>query len=178
MSVVENFSELSPEELQQFATTLVQKINSEHLFHNEAILTIEDLEADEMSGDLYISLSHKDTVNVPRKATWQGLNEEDLENVSEVDAEFDNTLSEDARKAFKTVSVTVDGYNVSLSVDDVEDVSIEDVEVDNYTEEDDGIGSYEFWGSKGHDSHPYLEANGTITYGCYVYMSLLVEPAV
>ena len=174
MSVIYNFSELAEKELQQFAADLIAKINSESIFTNEVNFKLESVEADDMSGDLCIYITNEELLEVPREATWQASSEDDMHHPE--DEDFTNSIYDDVKKVFKTLTAELDGYRITLDVDDADAEDRVDVEVDNYTHEDSGIGSYEFWGDVGYDSHPYLEVEGTITSGCSCYMSLTVEP--
>ena len=61
-------------------------------------------------------------------------------------------------------------FVVTCSEDTVE------VEVENISHEDAGIGDYEYFGFRGHDSHPYIEVTGTITRVCECVLALSVLP--
>lgn len=52
---------------------------------------------------------------------------------------------------FKKVSSTI--------TEDIEGLGLVTMEIDDYSVEDDGIGGYEFHGSCGYDSRPYVEVN-------------------
>lgn len=175
MAVIYNFNELSKTELQQFAAGLVQKINSESLFTSEVDFKIEEIDTDEMSGDLIISLSHDDLIEISRKATWQCGDEDELYSTP-YDPEFEDNIYTEIEQAFKTTTIELDGYKLSLTVDDIDEEEILEADVDSYSHEDSGIGHYEFWGEVGYDSRPYLEVEGSLIVSCSCYISLWVEP--
>lgn len=174
--MVENFSVLSEEEQLTFATDLVNKLNSENIFTSEIDFKIDKVEADELSGDLYISVSHDELFAVPRKATWKCDSVDEVEEGPGIDAEYANSPLDDVKKAFTVLSAEVDGYSVAIDVDDVDEGNNLEVIVDDYSEEDDGIGSYEYWGHVGYDSRPYVEVTGTAIKGCSCYLTIYVEP--
>ena len=174
MSVIYNFNELVENERQQFAADLVKKINEEHIFSSEVDFKIDSVEADEMSGDLAISVSHDGYVEISRSATWQSSDEDSMYSPEEPD--YENTVYDDAEKAFSKQEAEIDGYKVSLVIDDADDDDTLDVEVDDYSHEDSGIGHYEYWGQVGYDSHPYVEVEGTIIRGCTCHITFWVEP--
>ena len=176
MSVIENFNELSEEELAQFAADLVKKLNNESIFTSEAKLVLNEVEADRLTGDLIIGVysADEDSITVEREASWQAYDEDSLSTVE--DADFANRIEQDAMQALKTQSVEINGYRVSIfdiSADVYEEL---DVDVQDYTAEDSGIGSYDYWGFEGYDSHPYYEVSGVISYACGVGFGLTVEP--
>ena len=174
--MVENFNLLSEDEQLAFATELMKKINSENIFTSDVDFHITDVEADELSGDLYIAISNEELFVVPRKATWQCDTVDDVNDGPGSDAEYENSVLEDAGKAFTTISAEVDGYKVTVEVDDVDEVDNLGVDVEDYTEEDDGIGPYEYWGHTGFDSRPYVEVTGEVSKGCICHLTLCVEP--
>jgi hypothetical protein len=176
MSVIENFAELSVKEQFDFAAALVKTLNSEKTFSSDVEFEVAGIEADDMTGGLAIILSHKDLIEVSRPAVWTCSDEDEAGHVPE-DADFDNLKFEDAKKVFKTLAAEIEGYSISLEIDDVEEEHIVEVEVDKITDEDAGIGHYEFWGETGYDSQPYCEVTGTLVQECTIYCSLHVEAA-
>lgn len=185
--VIENFSLLTKEELKQFAEKLLNKINAENIFSSETNFELDDtawwgtkdangaritgaFQTDDMTGDLDIAIVTTDDVSASVKATWQASEDDpyDFDYASEEDPNFDELFGEEA---------IIDGYKVTLEVSDYDFIENEDVEVDDYTKEDSGIGSYEYWGHTGYDSHSYLEVEGTLTNTYKVYLSLNVSPA-
>lgn len=175
MSVIENFAEVSFEEQKKFAEALVKTINSEGTFTDQVNFKVTGVEADEMTGGLIIELDPEDTIEVEREATWTCADRDEARRPE--DPDFTDLLSNDVKKAFKTLAVELEGYSVTLSVDDVDEGETVDVEVEDISDEDGGIGSYEYWGSTGYDSDPYCEVEGTIVKACTVYCSLHVEAA-
>lgn len=176
MNVIENFAELSFEEQKKFAEALVKTINSENIFTGETDFKVSGVEVDELSGNLIIIIDHDDLIEVRREATWTCSSADDVADDPGFEADYNNFLFEDTKKAFKTLSTEIEGYKVSLEVDDVDEDETIEVEVDNYSGEDSGIGSYEYWGETGYDSHPYIEVEGTIIKACSCALSLYVEP--
>lgn len=177
--IIENFAELSIEEQINFVKVLLEKINSENIFSEEANFEFTDVEADDITGGLWVTASISNPISVSRKATWSAADEDTAAEDPGRDAEYRNTISEDAEKAFNTLVTQIDGYRVSLRIDDVEeDEAIDaEVEVESISHEDSGIGDYEFWGFKGHDSNPYVEVEGTIIRECDCSLTFFIEPA-
>lgn len=176
MSVIENFAVLSFEEQKKFAEALIKTINSENTFTHDTDFTLYDLEADDLTGGLRILLDHDKPIEVRREAAWACASEEDVHDDPGYEVKYYNRLSDDAKKAFKTLSTVIDGYEVSLELDDVDEEETVEVEVENYSFEDAGIGDYEFWGQTGHDSQPYVEVTGAIVKACSCAPALFVEP--
>ncbi len=177
MNVIENLAALSEQEQKAFAEALLKTINSEGTFTSEAHFEFDRVEADDVTGGLYILGASVDTMSIPRPATWQAGSEDDIGQDPGRDAEYANSESEDAEAAFKTTSTVIDGYKVTLKVDEIQEEDTEDVEVTDYTHEDDGIGWNEYWGVMQYDSRPYLEVTGILTKACYCFITLFVEPA-
>lgn len=173
MAVIENFAAVSFEEQKAFAEALVKTINSESTFTDQVDFKITEVEADEMTGGLYIVLDPEDTIEIKREATWTCADRDEARYPE--DPTFADDLSSDAKKAFKTLTVDLEGYSVTLDVEDVDEEETTDVEVDSISDEDDGIGDYEFWGDRGYDSRPYCEVEGAIVTTCTVYITLYVE---
>lgn len=174
MSVIENFAALSTQEQRAFAEALVKTINTEKTFIDDE-LVISSVEADEMTGDLIIELD-ADDVYVNRRATWQSADDEDSAYVKPEEPEYEDSIFDDVKSTFKTLSAEIDGYTLTLDVADIGDEEIAEVEVDSISHEDAGIGQYEYWGDIGYDSRPYLEVTGTLVTSCKVYLGLFVEP--
>jgi hypothetical protein len=162
-------------EQKAFAEALVKTINSENTFTDQVDFKVTGIEADEMTGGLTIILEHDNTIEVKREAIWTCADSDEAN--SPQDPDFADLLANDAKNAFKTLAVELEGYSVTLSVDDVDEEETAEVEVDSISDEDSGIGSYEFWGEHGYDSQPYCEVEGTIVKACAVYCSLYVEAA-
>ena len=158
---IEDFEDSTEAEQKLFVNSLVSKINTEHLFTSEVDFTVEDYWAEDCSKKLVITLSHDSAVEVTREASWQCGNVDQINDLPE-EIEYDKSSITDMAKAFKTEPVIVYGYKVTLAVDDVDTEEACEVEAKTYTEEDDGIGFYEFWGFKGYDSHPYIQVEGDV----------------
>ena len=174
---VENFSELPDEELQQLASMLIQKMNSSSTFVSNNKFVIDDAMADELTGNLLISVYTEDPVSVQRKATWVVDTIDDVDNSEKLeDVDYLNSIYVDTTSAFKTSTATVDGYKVTMHVDDVDDLGIVETAVDRYSEEDAGIGNYEYFGFNGYDSRPYVEVDGVTTNSCTCYITIEIEP--
>ena len=58
MQVIENFAALTEAEQRAFATELLNKINTEKLFYDDATFTILGIEVDEMTGNLLLDVDH------------------------------------------------------------------------------------------------------------------------
>ena len=177
MSVIENFAVLSPEEQIEFATALVKTINSESTFISNNPFEITGVEADDITGGLTIDITHANPIEVRRDASWTCESKEDAEDDPGFEADYEDFVFEDAKKAFKTLSTEIDGYTVTLEVVDADDTDTVAVEVYSTSNEDSGIGSYEYWGDSGYDSHPYVEVSGTIVKACECVLALNVEPS-
>ncbi len=177
MNVIENFAALSEKELREFAEALVKTINSESIFNTELKFEIVNLSAEDLTGELAIDVSPDDPIQVSREASWQAGDEDEAESDPGYGAEYVDSISNDAKKVFKTTSAVIDGYKVTLDVYDADEADTVEVTVDDISHEDSGIGDYEYWGSRGHDSNPYVEVRGTIVKACYLGIVLYVEPA-
>ena len=176
MSVVENFATLSLNEQRTFAEALIKTINSKSIFTSDTNFTLDSVEVDELTGGLALIVDHADLIEVSRSATWTCDNEDDATDDPGYDADYENFLFEDAKKAFKTMSAVIDGFKVSLLVDYVDALETIEVEVDHISHEDSGIGDYEYWGDRGYDSRPYVEVKGTIVKACDCSLIFFVEP--
>lgn len=176
MELIQDFNTLSAKEQEVFALELIQKINEAKVFTNDVDFVFDLVDADETSGDLYIGVYTKEDQSMPvdREATWTCNDEEDIDTPE--DEEFSEYISYDVEKALKTLTAEVDGYAVTIAVDDA-DGDTTDVEVTKCTNEDAGIGHYEYWGFTGYDSRPYLEVTGVITQACGFSATLTVSPA-
>ena len=179
MSVIENFAALSVEEQHKFAEDLVKKINTEHTFAASADFVLTGFDANDFDGSFTIYTNVSEPVEVTRKATWQcGSKDEAAEDPGD-SADYENFIFDDALNAFKTTSAVIDGYAVTLEVtdaDETDDGAIE-VTVKNMSEEDSGIGFYEYGDRTEYDSHPYVEVEGTIVRACECFVAFVVEPA-
>lgn len=175
MSVIENFAALSAQEQREFANSLVKTINSEKTFA-DIMFKIDAVEADDLTGGLLIELSHEDAFELNRKATWTCGDADDAHQKPE-DADFDDSIWDDAKKAFKTLTTEIEGYTLSLEIADIDNEEITEVEVEHISKEDAGIGHYEFWGETGYDSQPYFEIEGTLVQECSLSLGLFVEAA-
>jgi hypothetical protein len=175
---IENFASLRSETQVAFAEDLLDKINAAKIFSDETNLVFEDVEADEVTGGLWIAASLANPIYISRKATWDAGDEDGAYDDPGRDADYYQLLRDDAKSAFKNLATELDGYKISLKVDDVEeDETIDaEVEVDKISHEDAGIGSYEFWGAEGFDSQPYVEVEGTITKAYDCNLTLFMEP--
>jgi hypothetical protein len=177
MSVIENFSAISAEERLAFAEALVKTVNSENIFTSDTNFKVLEVDADETTGDLYIILETDDLVLVERDATWSCGDEEEAYEDPGYDADYAQSVFDDAKKAFKTLKTEIDGYDIELSIDDVDEEETDEVIVETCRDEDAGIGSYEYWGHMEYDSQPYVEVEGTIVKACNLSLSLIVGAA-
>ncbi len=176
MSAIENFAALPVKEQREFAAALLKTINSEKTFHDDTTFEIINVEADDLTGGLMIEVSHTDFIVVDREANWTCAYEDEAEHDPGFDANYENSIYDDAKKAFKTLSTVIDGYKVSLEVSDVDADETVEVEVDRISHEDGGIGGYEYFGHSGHDSQPYVEVEGIIAKACDCGLAFFVEP--
>ena len=176
--MVEHFAELSTEEQVEFAKTLLNKINSDKIFSDATDFEFQGVEVDDITGGMWIDITHSDPISVCRRATWEVPNEEDAYLDPGNDADYYKTLREDTRRSFKTLSTQIGNYKVLLKIDDIdEDETVEaDIETSSLQHLDSGIGSYEYWGFTGYDTHPYVEVEGTITKAYNCVLTLFVEP--
>jgi hypothetical protein len=177
--VVENFAVLPVEEQIKFAKDLIEKINLGNTFTDETNFELQGVEPDDVTGGLWVSVSLANPISIKREATWEAGDEDGAYEDPGRDAEYSSTIEDDAKKSFKTLAAAVDGYNVSLQIDDIdEDDSVDaEVEVENISNEDSGIGSYEYFGFTGYDSQPYVAVTGTITRYCDCAVTFYIEPA-
>lgn len=176
MSVIENFAALSDKEQMEFAVALLKTINSEFIFSSDTEFEIVEVNADDLTGGLAIEVSHTNPIEVSREATWTCNDEEDANDDPGFEADYENSILEDTKKAFKTLSTVIDGYNIELEISDVDANDTVEIEVDSISHEDAGIGSYEYWGEVGYDSQPYVEVEGTIVKACECSLTFFVDP--
>lgn len=178
MSVIENFAALSAQEQREFANSLIKTINSENIFSSDVAFEIINVEADDISGGLMIEVSHTPhPIEVSRNAIWTCGTAEDAEDDPGFEANYENSVYEDMKKAFKTLSQVVEGYRVSLDISDIDEDETVEVTANQINHEDSGVGAYEFWGDRGYDSRPYCEVEGTIVRECEALLTFFVEPA-
>lgn len=177
MNVIENFAALSEKEQREFAEALVKTINSESSFTADTDFEIESVEVYEHDGSLLINANTAGSMEVRRAATWTCKTSEDAEDDPGYGADYEESIYKDVKNAFKTTSVEIDGYTVTVDIADVDEEETAAVEVQTVTEEDSGIGSYDYFGFTGIDSHPYVAVEGTIVKECKVYLGFFVEPA-
>lgn len=185
MPIIENFAAISEKEQREFATALLKTINSEKPFTADTEFTIDEIEADELSGDLLIYVSTSSLLEVERDATWScaGASDEDEEYdnthaTPEVrDVDFASSIMDDLDGLFKSKTATLDDYTVSLSIDDIKELSVKEVvDVSEISDEDSGIGSYEHFGFIGYDSRPYIKVTGSLLCKCDLALILTVAP--
>lgn len=176
MSVIENFAALPAKEQMEFAVALLKTINSENIFSSETKFEITNVEADDLTGGLMIEVSQTNPIEVSREASWSCSDPDDASDDPGYDAEYVENIITDAKKAFTTLSATIEGYKVSLEISDVDDTKTVEVEVGRLSQEDAGIGSYEYWGERGYDSRPYIGVEGTIVKSCDCALAFFVEP--
>lgn len=178
MSVIENFSTISKQEQLSFAEALVKTINSESTFTADTNFKVVDVEGDDTTGDLYITLETEDLIPVSCEATWQcGDEEEAYDTPDSYAVNYADSIFNDAAKAFKTLNAEIDGYDMELMIDDVDAEETDEVIVDRISNEDSGIGHYEYFGATGYDSNPYVEVEGTLVQLCSVALTLAVGAA-
>ena len=171
--MIENFSLLSPSEQKQFAADLIAKLNTAKVLSDET-LEIFDTEADELDGSLSIGIS-ADTA-ISRDATWQCDDYDDASSMPS-DYEFSNLDVEDAKQLFKTLTTEFEDYTLEVKYLEIGDYDVEEVsEVYDVSEEDSGIGSYEYWGHVEYDSQPYCEVEGALAVNCNISAWLIVTP--
>ena len=173
--VIENFNELSEQELLKIAEELVAKINSESIFTDEATLKVLEVEADKLTGNLSIYANTEEPITVGRYAGWSAVDEDSL-TADMDDVEYYGSIKEETLECLLKTSEVIDGYKVTLTIDDVWEEDIVDKEVTTYSSADAGIGSYEYFGYSGYDSIPYVEVEGIIYKACYPTFELTIEP--
>jgi hypothetical protein len=178
MNIIENFAALSEQEQRVFAEKLIKTINSEKLFTDETEFTIGDVWADELAGDLTIETSTTGAITVRRNASWQANDREDADDrdISTLEVDYDEYAYKDVQKALKTLVTVIDGYRVTAEVGDTDYEETVDVELESVVDDDSGIGSYEYWGEVGYDSHPYVEVTGIREEKHSCYVTFTVEP--
>ena len=67
--VIENFAALSTQEQIAFATALLKTINSESTFA-DVKFELVGVEPDDLTGGLQVDVSHTESIDVSRSATW------------------------------------------------------------------------------------------------------------
>ena len=87
MSAIKDFSLLTEDELKQYTTDIINKINSEGIFTSEVKLKVDDYYVFEDNGNLSVSVYHDGYVEVDREATWQCDNEDNLYETDNIEYE-------------------------------------------------------------------------------------------
>ena len=180
--LIENFAELSAQELKEFADGLISKVNADHLFAPDIELRLcddsqDNIVPDEMTGDLDIYVEPTEEVIIGREAYWSCGMDDDYEYGTPEDPDYSYGILEDIKKAFPTKTVSIDGYSVTIEAYDYADWDTGEVgKIISATEDDDGIGSYEYWGEIGYDSRPFMAIEGVIDCPTSIYVSLTVSP--
>ena len=175
--MIADFNTLSMEELKQFAVDLVAKVNAAKLFHDDAELAVAediDLSVDETFGSLNIPVYFKDGLDISMDATWTCSEPEDATSDYD-DIEFTESESRAMLRELKGTTAKLEAFTLTLSDLDYEDYEITEVEATDITDEDAGIGWYEYWGETGYDSHPYCEVEGTAYINCEAFAWLTVD---
>lgn len=175
MRIIEDFAELSEQEQLEFAEDLISEINNAHIFSSSVDFEVTSVTTNNTDGGLLIEASHTEVIEVSRAASWQADDEDAAHCPAHTDIDYNNSVYKDAAKAFNTKKATINGYTVSLDIEEVEEDEIVEVEIDTITDEDSGIGSYEYFGFTGYDSNPYVEVEGTIIQACTCTLSFFVE---
>ena len=177
MIYTDDFNSLSPEELKVLAQEIVQEVAEQSEEFKTADFVIEDAWG-EMSGDLTIFVLNKNLVTVPRGANWIASDSTDGPSCGPYgDVEYNNSECEDASKLFPK-TLTIENYTVTLDVNDIDMKEFSDSEVENSEKENDGIGSYEYWGTAGYDEGTDYYINyGTVYCESEVSLSLYVSPS-
>lgn len=108
-----------------------------------------------------------DDLEVRVDAEWQAGTDDDLEDIDTDTFEPDDSsiTLEDIFPGLETLPTDIDNFEIiAVEFNGREDIDYDmsDVEVEDSSEEDSGIGWYEYWGAKGYDSHPYYEVYGTV----------------
>jgi hypothetical protein len=182
MSIVENFNELSETALLAFAEDLINKLNASDAFKTEITLQTYELQTSELTGDLTIFAIPEgdERVEVAVPAEWSCSTEDDLDDIPDeynLDTfDLNSSAEEAAKELFKESSVVIDGYKIDLIVNEVEREKIVDTIVENHYDDDSGIGSYEYFGATGYDSHPFVAIEGKLVYECRLLIELTVSP--
>lgn len=161
--IIEDFNLLSEEELSEFAANIVAKVNEAQPFTKEdsdAIqFEIDNVETNELDGSLLIYIVSSEDLSVARAASWTADDPDSLNSYS--DLTFDDTDLTAAKENLKVLVAEVDGYNVELTDIEFENNGVDEVEYADYSEEEGGIGDYEYWGHRGHNSYTYCTVYGT-----------------
>lgn len=113
------------------------------------------------------------------QADWDGTENDDTpDNSSEVnlqDGDSPIDALEDAIRHNVTFPIILSNGKKVVDFEIADgDYSMTDYSVDSSSHEDDGIGSYEYWGMVGYDSKPYVRYVGKITYDitCSIFLSI------
>lgn len=166
--MIDNFNALSPEEQMKFAQELVAKLNTAQTFLSGYEMKLDELEANELDGSLDIFFSVED-FEVGREAEWQAADEDEAYRTpSRFDVDFIGREEDEVRAEFKATQAEFEGYTLEIANLQIDDYEISDAEVDSTTDEDAGIGHYEYFGFEGYDSRPYVQVEGTVYCNCSI----------
>lgn len=166
--MIDNFSILSPEEQMKFAQELLAKVNAAQTFLHGDEMKLDELEANELDGSLDIFFSVED-FEVGREAEWQVGNEDEAYQTPRYsDVEFTGRAADEVKAEFKTTRAEFEGYQLEITNLQIDDQDITNSEVASTSDEDAGIGHYEYWGAEGYDSRPYVQVEGTVYCNCSI----------
>lgn len=141
--------------------TLLKNIVNQIKFPGEPDVTIDYAAITESDEGTFLVPVELRTVTLPVSCVWEGDSEG---NYSTDDIDID--AEKEAENYIKNIQTPVEfaeGVLTDVSYEDIHDYTITDTEVTKVTEEDAGIGSYEYWGTVGYDSQPYTEISGVVT---------------
>ena len=175
MSTIENFAALPIKDQREFASALIDTLNSENIFTSETDFVVTHVEADDYSGGLVVEVRTTEPIKVSRKATWQCSEMPEVENDPGYSADYKNPISEDLKQGFKIFSTEINDYLVTLEITDGIEAETVEVTAENTRHEDSGVGHNEFWGSTEFDSHPYVEVDGIIVQECNCTFIIFVD---
>lgn len=140
---------------------LLKSIVDQIKFPGDPDVTIDYAAITESDEGTFLVPVELHTVKLPVSCVWEGDTEGNY-SVDDIDIDAEKE-AENYIKTIQTPSEFMEGILTDVSYEDIHDYTIADTEVTKMTEEDAGIGSYEYWGTVGYDSQPYTEISGIVT---------------
>ena len=171
-----DYTYMPPAKLTRMAEAVVAELNKGKVFADDTLIKVKKAYIDPYS-DAFLVDVELDSVSVKREASWNTDGDDESPTSVDEDLTYEYSESDDIKKAFKTTEATILGHKVYLLLDEctAEKVDTTDWTIEHSSEEDAGIGSYEFWGEVGYDSRPYMHYEGTITEEFVVWATLEIE---
>lgn len=161
--IINDFNQLSKQEQIDFAKRLVDRINTKHAFGN-ITLVLDDkyyryVDANTFDGTLGFIVDIPDIQLTDVAGSWSYADQHDDHDMETDAPNIYTVATEDSlwqhflKEYFIDDTIEFEGYNIEMSYSDfLDSVEVTDFTIDDYEIDNDGIGSYEYWGMSGYDA--------------------------